>query len=164
MDILDEAITALEAVNGAEYTFDSLSNLVGLNSGSSADYTYEELGIKYSYGVELRDTGDTCLWTSWGSNLTNSNWKFRCLKSYYEQSIGSVSSLNKEEDVQNKNAIKIKEMISARPYLCVYLCESGLIFFFFFDLVPHSRSLFSHFYPKNIDLTFELLFTIYSYE
>ena len=60
MDILSEAIAALEAVNGAEYTFDSLANLVGENAGSSADYTYEELGIKYSYGVELRDTGDTC--------------------------------------------------------------------------------------------------------
>ena len=30
----------------------------GANSGSSADYTYEVAGIKYSYGVELRDTGD----------------------------------------------------------------------------------------------------------
>ena len=60
MDILSEAIAALEAVNGPEYTFDSLANLVGENAGPSADYTYEELGIKYSYGIELRDTGDTC--------------------------------------------------------------------------------------------------------
>ena len=60
MDILGEAVTALEAVNGADYTFDSLANLVGLNTGSSADYTYDVLGIKYSFGVELRDTGDTC--------------------------------------------------------------------------------------------------------
>ena len=26
-------------------------------SGSSADYTYGVCGVKYSYGVELRDTG-----------------------------------------------------------------------------------------------------------
>ena len=56
MDILGEALTALEAVNGANYTADSLANLVMLNTGSSVDYTYEDLGIKYSYGVELRDT------------------------------------------------------------------------------------------------------------
>ena len=31
---------------------------LGPNSGSSADYTYGRLGIKYSYGVELRDTGE----------------------------------------------------------------------------------------------------------
>ena len=30
----------------------------GLNSGSSSDYTYGVLGIKYSFGVELRDTGE----------------------------------------------------------------------------------------------------------
>ena len=60
MDILSEAVAALEAVNGANYTYDSLANLVDLNTGSSADYTYDVLGIKYSFGVELRDTGDTC--------------------------------------------------------------------------------------------------------
>ena len=60
MDILTEAIAALEAVNGETYTPGSLADLVNLNTGSSADYTYEELGIKYSFGVELRDTGDTC--------------------------------------------------------------------------------------------------------
>lgn len=54
MDILSEAVAALEAVHGASYRFDALANLVGLNSGSSADFTYEELGITYSYGVELR--------------------------------------------------------------------------------------------------------------
>lgn len=26
-------------------------------SGSSADWTYGKLGLEYSYGVELRDTG-----------------------------------------------------------------------------------------------------------
>lgn len=60
MDILGEAMEALQEVNGAEYTYDSLANLVGENAGSSADFTYEELGIKYSYGVELRDLGQTC--------------------------------------------------------------------------------------------------------
>ena len=58
MDILGEAIAALEAVNGEDYTYDSLANLVGLNTGSSADYTYDVLGIKYSFGVELRDMPD----------------------------------------------------------------------------------------------------------
>ena len=60
MDILGEAIAALEAVNGEDYTYDSIANLVGLNTESSADYTYDVLGIKYSFGVELPDTGDTC--------------------------------------------------------------------------------------------------------
>ena len=45
-------------MNGANYTFDSLTNLVTLNSGSSADFTFEELGIKYSYRVDLRSTGE----------------------------------------------------------------------------------------------------------
>ena len=39
---------------------DALANLAGLNTGSSADYTYEELGIKYSFGVERRPGGLTC--------------------------------------------------------------------------------------------------------
>ena len=29
-----------------------------ISSGSSADWTYAKAGIKYSYGVELRDTGE----------------------------------------------------------------------------------------------------------
>ena len=28
-----------------------------VSSGSSADWTYGKLGVEYSYGVELRDTG-----------------------------------------------------------------------------------------------------------
>ena len=30
----------------------------GPSSGSSVDYTYKTLGIKYSFGVELRDGGN----------------------------------------------------------------------------------------------------------
>ena len=55
LSISDEAISALTAVNGAIYYNNTLENFFGLNSGSSADYTYMELDIKYSYGIELRD-------------------------------------------------------------------------------------------------------------
>ena len=42
----------------ANETLRSLSaSFSGPNSGSSADWTYVKLGIKLSFGVELRDTG-----------------------------------------------------------------------------------------------------------
>jgi murein tripeptide amidase MpaA len=55
--LCDDANLALRAVHGQVYRCDSLQPLVGPNSGGSIDYTYGALEIKYSYGVELRDTG-----------------------------------------------------------------------------------------------------------
>ncbi|ELT88927.1 hypothetical protein CAPTEDRAFT_215633 [Capitella teleta] len=57
MEACNKGNEALYAVHGMEYTCDTLINLVGPNSGSSADYTYTALKIKYSFGAELRDKG-----------------------------------------------------------------------------------------------------------
>ncbi|XP_072014985.1 carboxypeptidase B-like [Amphiura filiformis] len=54
----EEAVKALKAVNGTEYMVGSISNIIYPASGSSADWTYGVAKIKYSYGVELRDTGE----------------------------------------------------------------------------------------------------------
>ena len=33
------------------------NGVAGPNSGSSVDYTYDIMGLKWSFGVEMRDTG-----------------------------------------------------------------------------------------------------------
>ncbi|KAK3591371.1 hypothetical protein CHS0354_040333 [Potamilus streckersoni] len=52
-----ETCAALQRVNGTKYEHGSIANIIYIASGSSADWTYAKAGIKYSYGVELRDTG-----------------------------------------------------------------------------------------------------------
>ncbi len=90
MDILGEAITALEAVNNASYTYDSLANLVGLNAGSSADFTYDELDIKFSYGVELRDTGATCFELPEDQILPTATENFSALRVIMERVLAAL--------------------------------------------------------------------------
>ncbi|XP_033754889.1 carboxypeptidase B-like [Pecten maximus] len=51
------ACDALEAVHGTKYEHGSIANIIYVSSGSSADWTYGDRKIKYSYGVELRDKG-----------------------------------------------------------------------------------------------------------
>jgi murein tripeptide amidase MpaA len=51
------AVKAILAVHGTKYDYGPISTTIYPASGSSADYTYGVCGIKYSYGVELRDTG-----------------------------------------------------------------------------------------------------------
>jgi len=48
---------AITAVHGTKFEYGPISTTIYPASGSSADYTYGVCGIKYSYGVELRDTG-----------------------------------------------------------------------------------------------------------
>uniref|UniRef100_A0A6B2L5M5 Peptidase M14 domain-containing protein n=1 Tax=Arcella intermedia TaxID=1963864 RepID=A0A6B2L5M5_9EUKA len=52
-----KCVAALQAVSGTQYQYGTISNTIYPASGSSADYTYNA-GVLYSYGVELRDTGD----------------------------------------------------------------------------------------------------------
>lgn len=52
-----QAVKALESVYGTKYKHGSISNIIYPASGSTVDWTYGHLGIIYSYGVELRDTG-----------------------------------------------------------------------------------------------------------
>ncbi|XP_013401045.1 carboxypeptidase B-like [Lingula anatina] len=51
------AVEALASINGVKYEHGSIANIIYPASGSSADWTYGDLGIKLSYGVELRDKG-----------------------------------------------------------------------------------------------------------
>ncbi|KAK3085587.1 hypothetical protein FSP39_005738 [Pinctada imbricata] len=51
------AVKALESVHGTKYQYGTIANIIYVASGSSADWTYGEAKVKYSYGVELRDTG-----------------------------------------------------------------------------------------------------------
>jgi carboxypeptidase A1 len=52
------AVAAIKSVHGKVYEYGTISRTIYPASGSSADYTYGVCGIKYSYGVELRDTGE----------------------------------------------------------------------------------------------------------
>lgn len=52
------AVAAIKATHGKVYEYGPIATTIYPASGSSADYTYDVCGIKYSYGVELRDTGE----------------------------------------------------------------------------------------------------------
>eukprot|EP01012_Entosiphon_sulcatum_P016665 TRINITY_DN2158_c0_g1_i1.p1 TRINITY_DN2158_c0_g1~~TRINITY_DN2158_c0_g1_i1.p1 ORF type:complete len:421 (+),score=94.12 TRINITY_DN2158_c0_g1_i1:25-1263(+) len=52
------AVDALKAVHGTVFDHGSIANIIYCASGSSADWTYGNLTIEYSYGVELRDKGE----------------------------------------------------------------------------------------------------------
>ncbi|KAL5021895.1 hypothetical protein ScPMuIL_001050 [Solemya velum] len=53
-----QAVDALKSVYGTTYDHGSIANVLYTASGSSVDWTYGVLGIKYSYAVELRDKGE----------------------------------------------------------------------------------------------------------
>jgi len=53
----DKGAAALTAVYGTRYQVGSIANIIFVSSGSSVDYTYGQLGIKFSLAYELRDTG-----------------------------------------------------------------------------------------------------------
>ena len=55
--VSEAAVAALKAVHGTSYDYGPISSTIYPASGSSADWTYGECSILYSYGVELRDTG-----------------------------------------------------------------------------------------------------------
>lgn len=51
------AVKAIKSSSGLDYGYGPIATTIYPASGSSADYTYGVCGVKYSYGVELRDTG-----------------------------------------------------------------------------------------------------------
>jgi len=53
-----KCVAALQAVYGTQYQYGPISTTIYPASGSSADYTYGTAKVLYSYGVELRDTGE----------------------------------------------------------------------------------------------------------
>jgi len=53
-----KCVDAIKAVYGTEYQYGPISITIYPASGSSADYTYGVSKTLYSYGVELRDTGE----------------------------------------------------------------------------------------------------------
>jgi murein tripeptide amidase MpaA len=54
----EAAVEALESVHGTKYEYGPISTTIYPASGSSCDYTYGVCNVTYSYGVELRDTGE----------------------------------------------------------------------------------------------------------
>lgn len=57
-DLSAQAVAAIKSVHGKVYEYGPIATTIYPASGSSADYTYGVCGVKYSYGVELRDTGE----------------------------------------------------------------------------------------------------------
>jgi len=56
-DLAQNAVAALTAVHGKSYEIGSSTNTIYLASGGSDDYAKGTAGVKYSYTIELRDTG-----------------------------------------------------------------------------------------------------------
>eukprot|EP00095_Tigriopus_kingsejongensis_P005645 maker-scaffold695_size110128-snap-gene-0.17 protein:Tk05645 transcript:maker-scaffold695_size110128-snap-gene-0.17-mRNA-1 annotation:"carboxypeptidase b" len=55
--VADTANAALYAVHQKSYEVGCIPCVLYVASGNSIDYTYGDAGIKYSYSIELRDTG-----------------------------------------------------------------------------------------------------------
>jgi len=55
-NVMGPIVDAIRSVHGVRYQKGSIANTIYVASGSSADYTYS-VGVDYSFGVELRDTG-----------------------------------------------------------------------------------------------------------
>ncbi|CAF1184264.1 unnamed protein product [Rotaria sordida] len=53
-----QAINALTAVHSTKYLHGTIAQTIYLSSGSTADWAYGIANITFSYGVELRDTGE----------------------------------------------------------------------------------------------------------
>lgn len=57
-DMAEVAVNALrDFASSGRYTVDNTNEMNGLKTSSSADYAMHKIGIKYSYTIELRDTG-----------------------------------------------------------------------------------------------------------
>ncbi|XP_031627143.1 uncharacterized protein LOC116343295 isoform X2 [Contarinia nasturtii] len=57
-DMAEVAVNALrDFASSGRYTVDNTNEMSDLKSGTSADYAMHKIGIKYSYTIELRDTG-----------------------------------------------------------------------------------------------------------
>ncbi|XP_033102549.1 carboxypeptidase B-like [Anneissia japonica] len=56
-NLLADAVAAVVAAYGTNYTHGPIANTMYVASGNSVDWTYGALGITYSYAVELRDKG-----------------------------------------------------------------------------------------------------------
>jgi len=52
------AVAAIKGVNGMIYQYGQIYTIIYPASGSSADWGYDVAGVKYCYGIELRDTGE----------------------------------------------------------------------------------------------------------
>ena len=50
-------MAAIKNTHGVTYEYGPTSVVISTDSGCVEDYTYGVCGIKYSYSVELRDTG-----------------------------------------------------------------------------------------------------------
>ena len=56
--VAEKGNEALFAAHGSVYLIDSIYNFFGMAGGGSIDWTMGDADIKYSFGMELRDTGE----------------------------------------------------------------------------------------------------------
>ncbi|CAL4063235.1 unnamed protein product, partial [Meganyctiphanes norvegica] len=54
MRVAEYGVNYLKAVNGIEYQFGNIHDIIYAVSGGSSDWAYEVLGVPYSYALELR--------------------------------------------------------------------------------------------------------------
>ena len=56
MRVMKKATDALSSVYGTRFKYGPISEVIYIAAGSSVDWAYENAGIKYSFGLELRDS------------------------------------------------------------------------------------------------------------
>ncbi|XP_027488158.1 carboxypeptidase A1-like, partial [Corapipo altera] len=55
-ELAKKAVSDLAAVYGTNYTFGSIADTIYTAAGTTVDWAYDQ-GVKYSFTMELRDTG-----------------------------------------------------------------------------------------------------------
>ena len=73
MRVMKKSVGALKAVAGTKFTYGPISDIIYIAYGSSIDWAYES-GIKYAFGLELRDTGRHAFMLPQVGVLTFSHW------------------------------------------------------------------------------------------
>lgn len=56
-DMAEVAVNALRDFASGRYSIDNTNEMLSDGSGTSTDFALHKAGIKYSYTIELRDTG-----------------------------------------------------------------------------------------------------------
>jgi len=57
LQLMTPIVNSIASIHGRRYREGNIASTIYVASGSSVDYTYGELGVVYSWAVELRDTG-----------------------------------------------------------------------------------------------------------
>ena len=88
MSVMKKSVDALESMYGTKFKYGPISDIIYVAYGSSVDWAYD-IGIKYSFGLELRDTGYRGFLLPQVYILVITYWKLSQFQTKYFQTLES---------------------------------------------------------------------------